>query len=148
MKIFEEKLLRLKQEVKLSEDQEVAALLGLSKAAFADRKKRDAFPDEKLWALAQKRPDLKVDVLAVLTGISSKGHAKIALEEQASKLLPHGANDLASIKKSKVKIKAAMSSKAESEREVLLLESFRQANDQGKNLIEATAKMAAGSSKS
>jgi hypothetical protein len=147
MKIFEEKLLRLKQEVKLTEDQEVAALLGLSKAAFADRKKRDAFPDEKLWALAQKRPDLKIDVLAVLTGISSKGHAQIALDEQASKLLPDDANDLPSIKKSKAQIKSTMGFRSETAREALLLESFRQANDQGKSLIEATAKMAASSKK-
>ena len=68
MKKFDEQLLRLKQVVKLAEDQDVAVLLGMSKAAFSDRKKRDAFPDDKLAALAVRRPELGIDVSYVLTG--------------------------------------------------------------------------------
>ena len=110
MKIFEEKLLRLKQEVKLSEDQEVAALLGLSKAAFADRKKRDAFPEEKLWVLAQKRTDLNIDVPAVLTGISSAGHVKLALHRQASEIPAGDIKNLDSAKKSLARREGAIKS--------------------------------------
>ncbi len=79
MKKFDEQLLRLKQVVKLPEDQDVAALLGLSKAAFSDRKKRDAFPDDKLAALAIRRPELGIDVSHVITG---KTRAEIAAMAQ------------------------------------------------------------------
>lgn len=70
MRLFDEQLLRLKQALGLAEDQAVASALGLSKAAFADRKKRDAFPADKLKALAADRPELKLDVKYVLTGVS------------------------------------------------------------------------------
>lgn len=77
MKNFDEQLLRLKQAVKLTADQDVAALLGMSKEAFHQRKKRDAFPEDKLFALATKRPDLNLDVLGILAG--DKKHAAIKL---------------------------------------------------------------------
>lgn len=70
MKKFDEQLLRLKAELKETEDQAIAAYLGLTKAAFSDRKRRDAFPADKLRALAQQRPDLNIDVDYVLTGVS------------------------------------------------------------------------------
>lgn len=70
MKKFDEQLLRLKAELKETEDQAIAAYLGLTKAAFSDRKRRDAFPADKLRALAQLRPDLNIDVDYVLTGVS------------------------------------------------------------------------------
>jgi len=68
MNKFDEQLLRLKQAVQLTADQDVAALLGLSKEAFFQRKKRDAFPEDKLAALAVKRPALGIDVNFILTG--------------------------------------------------------------------------------
>lgn len=69
MKNFDEQLLRLKQGVKLTADQDVAAMLGMKKEALFQRKKRDAFPDDKVWALATQRPDLQLDVAYILTGI-------------------------------------------------------------------------------
>lgn len=68
MDSFERVLLRFKEQVGLQTDKEVAALLGLSATAFGDRKKRNAFPEDKLRALAQQRPELNIDVLYVLTG--------------------------------------------------------------------------------
>lgn len=65
---FESRLTRLKQATGLFEDQEIAAALGMSKAAFADRKKRDSFPEDKLFSLSAKRPDLGLDVDYILTG--------------------------------------------------------------------------------
>ena len=65
---FDLPLLRLKSSLGISNDQDVAALLGLTKAAFSARKKRGAFPDDKLRALASSRPDLRLDVCYVLTG--------------------------------------------------------------------------------
>lgn len=69
MRDFEKSLLRLKQVLQVSEDQAVAAALGLSKAALADRKRKDSFPVDRLKALAHDRPDLKIDVDYVLSGI-------------------------------------------------------------------------------
>jgi len=43
--------------------------LGLSKAALADRKRKDSFPVDRLKALAHDRPELKIDVDYVLNGI-------------------------------------------------------------------------------
>lgn len=65
---FEQALLRLKEQLQLQADKEVASVLGLSPTAFNDRKKRDAFPEDKLLALSAKRPDLKLDVTYILTG--------------------------------------------------------------------------------
>jgi transcriptional regulator with XRE-family HTH domain len=68
MKIFDSSLLRLKQIAEVTTDQEVAELLGMSKAALSDRKRRDSFPEDKVRALAQQRPELGIDVDYVITG--------------------------------------------------------------------------------
>lgn len=76
MDSFLECVARLKRALGVSKDIEVAELLGFSKAAFSERKRRDAFPDRELRALAAKRPDLRIDVDFVLTGESSKQTAE------------------------------------------------------------------------
>ena len=70
MNFFDEAALRLKQQLKVKTDREVAKLLGLSPVAWVGRKKRGNFPETDLYALAAKRPDLCVDVDYVLTGIT------------------------------------------------------------------------------
>lgn len=77
MKIFDACLLRLKQATQLPSDQEVAELLGMTKAALSDRKRRDSFPVEKVRALAQQRPELRIDVHYVLTGITTEAQARL-----------------------------------------------------------------------
>ena len=72
MNNFDEQLLRLKQAAKTTADKDVAALLGLTKAAFSDRKKRGAFPEDKLFALASRRPELQIDANYVLHGPDAK----------------------------------------------------------------------------
>lgn len=72
MRDFDHQLLRLKQALQVTEDQAVAAALGMAKAAFAERKRRNAFPADKLKALAADRPELKLDVKYVLTGVSDE----------------------------------------------------------------------------
>ncbi|MGI0658052.1 helix-turn-helix domain-containing protein [Pseudomonas aeruginosa] len=64
---FSEVLDRLKHELRVSKDQEVADFLGMSKTAFAERKRREVFPEEKLLAVAPEHPG--VDVGYVLRGI-------------------------------------------------------------------------------
>lgn len=65
---FDEALLRLKRQIGTLEDQQVADLLGLKKAAFSARKSRGSFPEKELRALAQQRPELGIDVEYVLHG--------------------------------------------------------------------------------
>lgn len=65
---FDEKLSRLKLVLAVREDQEAAAALGMSKAALSDRKRRDAFPDDKVAALAAARRPGSIDVDYILTG--------------------------------------------------------------------------------
>ncbi|GHT93944.1 hypothetical protein FACS1894116_07080 [Betaproteobacteria bacterium] len=60
--------LRLKQQLKVRDDKDVAVILGMSAAALNMRKKRGNFPETELYALAAKRPDLRLDVGLVLHG--------------------------------------------------------------------------------
>ncbi|MFM9881226.1 MAG: helix-turn-helix domain-containing protein [Burkholderiaceae bacterium] len=82
MNFFSDALSRLKHQLRVSKDQEVAALLGLSKTAFSERKKRGSFPEREVLELAKKRPDL--DAGYVLTGIDAS--AKIRLDEKQARL--------------------------------------------------------------
>jgi hypothetical protein len=68
-KSFTQILLRLKESLGISSDREVAALLGMEEKAFNARKRRDSFPDDKLYALKSRRTDLRLDVVYVLTGV-------------------------------------------------------------------------------
>lgn len=71
MNLFEEKTLRLKQQLKVTEDKQAAEALDLSAAAWTMRKKRENFPEKELYALAAKRPELNLDVSYVLSGVSA-----------------------------------------------------------------------------
>lgn len=63
---FEEQVQRLKLVLGLRQDQEVAAALGMTKASFSDRRRRGAFPGERVVGLKASHPGL--DVVYVLTG--------------------------------------------------------------------------------
>ena len=63
---------RLKHTLRVSKDGEVAAALGLSKTAFAERRRRGSFPEKELLALAAKHPELGIDTTYVLTGETAK----------------------------------------------------------------------------
>lgn len=65
---FRAALLRLKHELFVSQDQEVAAAIGITRAALNDRKRRGSFPEDKLFALIARRPDLGIDPAYVMTG--------------------------------------------------------------------------------
>lgn len=77
MNDFAQQLGRLKIALGKSKDVEVADALGMAKTALAERKRRGSFPDRELYALAAKRPDLKIDVAYVLTGITSEAHSRL-----------------------------------------------------------------------
>jgi len=63
---FVQRLLRLKLQLKVTKDKQVAEALGLSEKAFAIRKCRNAFPEKDLRVLAQQRPELGLDVAYIL----------------------------------------------------------------------------------
>jgi hypothetical protein len=71
MDIFEieRAVLRFKEMANVKTDKDVAGLLALDVSAFNKRKKRNSFPERELLALADKRPDLRLDVPYILTGI-------------------------------------------------------------------------------
>jgi len=71
MNFFDEAALRLKQQLKVTEDKQVAETLEMTGNAWTKRKLRGAFPEKELYTLAAKRPELGLDVDYVLTGISS-----------------------------------------------------------------------------
>lgn len=72
MNFFDEATLRLKQQLKVTEDKQVAETLGMTGSAWTKRKTRGAFPEKELRALVQRRPELGIDVGYVLTGQSTK----------------------------------------------------------------------------
>jgi len=66
MNRFEEQLARLKECLGLTKDVQVAEMLGMSRAAFSNRKQLGSFPEDKVVGLKRTKPDL--DVMYVLTG--------------------------------------------------------------------------------
>lgn len=68
MNAFEQAALRLKQQLGMTTDKEVAEVLGMSARAWVGRKNRGSFPETELYALIAKRPDLQIDALYVLRG--------------------------------------------------------------------------------
>lgn len=74
---------RLKIALSVTMDKEVAAYLGLSKSAFAERKKRNAFPTKELELLAKNQPELGLDVELILTGWSEAKAERDALFHNA-----------------------------------------------------------------
>lgn len=64
---FDAALLRLKGALQVQTDKEVAGLLGMSPTALNDRKRRDAFPVDKVRALALTH---HFDAEYVITGVA------------------------------------------------------------------------------
>lgn len=114
MDSFKEKLLRLKNELKISTDKEVAAVLGMKPTAFAERKKTNSFPDKQIFELAKECPELDIDY--ILLGHRRKTYE--AMEKDALKDMP----------------KADFSDKTG-----LLVQLFLQCDDQGRAAILSVA---------
>ena len=132
---FEEALLRLKSELRLQSDKEVAAWLGMTPTAFNARKARDAFPKEKLLAAEGAAG---IDTAYVLTGLRSVTHAALGSVSAATQLaarLGLGAEGAAALHQS-FQLPAD---------EQVLLTSYRQCGPEAKaRLIQMAAMLAAG----
>lgn len=88
---FADFLYRIKQELDLKQDKDVADFLNLEIKAFSARKTRNSVPVDKLKAAALANPELKIDVEYILTGKrpneisvdkSTKVEKELSVEEQ------------------------------------------------------------------
>ena len=71
MNLFEEASLRLKQQLRITQDKQAAAALSITEAAWKMRKKRGDFPIKEVFALASQRPELGLDPDWIVTGHSA-----------------------------------------------------------------------------
>lgn len=85
MSAFDDQLARLKLQLGMKRDIEVAAVLGLGRAALSDRKKRGTFPMDRVTQLAASRPDLNLDMHYILTGESKAFGERLDQLRAASK---------------------------------------------------------------
>ncbi len=132
MDSFKEKLLRLKNELNLEDDKDVAEILGLGVKAFSARKTRNSFPEKELFALMAKRPDLNLDIDYILLG-----HRRETYEAIAQEML----KDMSSSDEPRFDPERPMENLMPAEN--LLLQYFRTADKEGKETILNVAKMAA-----
>lgn len=132
MNSFKEKLLRLKNELNVSTDKEVAAFLGMNTSAFTVRKSRGSFPEKELFALIAKRPDLNLDIDYILLG-----HRRETYEAIAQEML----KDMPKPDEPRFDPNREMENLMPAEN--LLLQYFRTADKEGKEMILNVAKMAA-----
>ena len=89
---------RIKHELDLKKDKDVAEFLGLEPKAFSIRKKRDSIPVDAVRAAAFEHPELNADWGYILTGRREKSvkmpSEKLSKEEQELLDLFRQANDL------------------------------------------------------
>lgn len=101
MDIFSEFLNRLKKQVGLSKDKEVADLLGMTTTAFSERKKRASIPIKEVFALAAQRPELGLDPDWIVTGSSKRmetsGDDETSLLQCYQMMTPHNQYQLRQI---------------------------------------------------
>lgn len=140
MNAFDAQLLRLKEALGVTQDQDVAAALGLTKQAFSIRRKRGSFPTDKVLALVSK---MGLDAALVLTGrpsepfdlgsFESRVEALKQSTETAEKLgVPEARDALYQSRES-----ASGTSTLISRREARLLASFRKIPEEGKQAVES-----------
>ncbi len=92
---FVDFLYRIKQELDLKQDKDVAAFLGLGSGAFSARKTRNSIPDSHLKMAALAHPEMHIDVEYILTGKRSNvenstnivDRNELALSDEEQKLL-------------------------------------------------------------
>lgn len=92
MNNFDSQLLRLKAALGLHSDKGVASALGMSPNALNERKRRDAFPVDKVRALSQ---ELGIDSHYVETGVSQAATELIAAAKSGAPMQPVGETERA-----------------------------------------------------
>ncbi|MDD2267433.1 LexA family transcriptional regulator [Sulfuricurvum sp.] len=79
--IFSEVMERLKNELGFTEDQQMAKYMGMSNAAYSERKTRDSLPYEKIITICRER-GISSDF--IFTGIRGELNGKIIFESDRS----------------------------------------------------------------
>lgn len=132
MNSFKEKLLRLKNELNVATDKEIAEILGMKPTAFNGRKTRESFPEKELFALKAKCPELNLDMDYILLG-----HRRETYEAIAQEML----KDMPKTDEPRFDPNREMENLMPAEN--LLLQYFRSADKEGKETILNVAKIAA-----
>lgn len=89
---FLQRLLRLKLQLNTELDRDVAAALGMSATAFNERKHRGSFPVDRLYAVAQQRPELGLDVAYILGDANTAAPTAQPADSAAAQLHAHTLN--------------------------------------------------------
>lgn len=138
---FDDVLLRLKERLGVPSDKGVAELLGMGEKALNARKRRGSFPVDKLKSLAADRPELRLDVKYVLTGVSDELERRLAAISISNKIAAPIAD---------VQIRRAVQAgtfrvlvESLSDDEQRLVHCYRGADDQGKTVLLSTATLLA-----
>ncbi len=136
MRAFDSQLLRLKQALGMTDDQDVARVLGMTKAAFSARKTRGAFPEDKLKALASDRPELRLDVKYVLTGVSDELERRMAAVGTATRIAGRVEEGAARSEVQQAVFDALVGTLTPDEQQ--LVHYFRNSDERGRALMLAT----------
>jgi len=125
---------RLKTELSLTMDKEVAEFLGLSKTAFAERKRRGVFPKEALKLADLTHPEYRLDLEYILTGEKDRIHNFFANTAKRS-VVPEDCTTQEDF----FTPKNADTYLLVNDEEALLINFFRRSGTKGKRLIFDTA---------
>lgn len=129
MKNFIDITNRLKTELSISLDKEIAELLGMSKFSFAERKKRDSFPVHQLTEFVLTHPELDLDLDYIL------GNIKTPKEKKGVEIVVNpSARD---------EFDEEMEVEHLTPKEVLLVKYYRKSSQRGKDNLLRTAHMEA-----
>ncbi len=137
MSDFDQALLRLKERLGITSDKGVAELLGMGEKALNARKRRGAFPAEKLKALALDKPELGIDVKYVLTGVSDELERRMAAIRASTQVAMLASDAAVRPAIQQASFDAIVNTLVEDEQRLVSL--YRQADSRGKAALLASA---------
>ena len=141
LKNFPDLVNRLKTELSVTMDKDVAEFLGMSKSAFAERKRRGAFPKEALMLADLQHSELKLDVEYILTGKRGDELSQFLSKTAKEKIERHIGMDDIPKEEQPITPKDADSYVLVNMEEKILLNWYRRSDTKGKKLIFDLAKM-------
>nr|DAU57462.1 MAG TPA: CI repressor [Caudoviricetes sp.] len=141
MKNFTDIVNRLKTELSVTMDKDVAEFLGMSKSAFAERKRRGAFPKEALMLADLKHSELKLNVEYILTGKRGDELNQFLSKAAKEKIERHIDTEDITVEEQPITPKDADAYVLVNMEEKILLNWYRRSDTKGKRLIFDIAKM-------
>ena len=141
MKNFTDIVNRLKTELSVTMDKDVAEFLGMSKSAFAERKRRGAFPKEALMLADLKHSELKLNVEYILNGKRGDELNQFLSKAAKEKIERHIDTEDITVEEQPITPKDADAYVLVNMEEKILLNWYRRSDTKGKRLIFDIAKM-------